>query len=110
MSEPSGSTGVQPSAEAIEVLAKSMAVDVPVHDWHRKRAVRALIVAYAIDTPAIHAAGVAEGREVERKAIVEWLREGARDAKDWADAAGSRRLSRLAEAIEAARFPSEGTI
>ncbi len=113
------STGVQPSAEAIEAAHRASTAAMfeftyrGLEDDHlrceQSKARAALTVAYKVDTPAIHAAGVAEGREAERREIVEWLREGARDAKDWADAAGSGRLSRLAEAIEAARFPSEGT-
>ncbi len=59
---------VQPSTEAIDAAA------------HQRKMCRMdstadiLTAAYAIDAPAIHAAGVAEGRAAMRDEIVTWAR------------------------------------
>ncbi len=63
-----------------------------------------LTPAYAIDAPAIHAAGVQEGRAAMLREVVEWLR-----STDTASIAWQFKGEHgLADAIEA-RFPSEGT-
>lgn len=63
---PQPSTGVEPSAEAVEAMKRMLPQTAySVHDI--------LTAAYAIDSPAIHAAGVAEGRAAMRDEIVEWL-------------------------------------
>ncbi len=87
-SEPSGSTGAQPSAEAVRA-----------YDLHGLG--RALDVA--------HAEGVQEGRAAERAEIAEWLRRIAVERlRQVVGDAEAGRLAQLADAIEA-RFPSEGT-
>ncbi len=103
--EPSGSTGVQPSAEARDAayaaLMRPRCREVVVD---KRESDKALAAAYAIDTPAIHAAGVAEGRE-DIVGMLRWLIDDAKRACD-----GPRHISlwRALQAIEA-RFPSEGT-
>ncbi len=99
-SSPHGSTGAQPSAEAIEAADAALDGMALMED--------ALAKSYAIDAPAIHAVGVEEGRAAMLREVVEWAREEAYEATcfDYADVAEFYR--RAADAIEA-RFPSEGT-
>ncbi len=74
MPEPSRSTGVQPSAEAIEVACSE-----PIQGRRgqeaaiRGRVTAGLYAAYAVDSPAIRAEGVAEGRAAMLREVVEWL-------------------------------------
>ncbi len=81
MERPSGSTGVQPSAEAIEAAAKKInRFGWPYRENSEAAAKVMLPAAYAIDAPAIareaHAAGVAEGRAAMLREVVEFLRRG----------------------------------
>lgn len=86
----------EPSAEAKVAAFLAMA-----HRYSsREVAERALAAAYRIDAPAIHAAGVAEGRAAMRDEIVAWVS----DAR-WFDTRSVR--GELADAIEAA-FPTTG--
>ncbi len=107
MTEPSGSTGVQPSAEAIEVAIKMMKAGEAQGHNIAARAHDVLFAGFRVDTPAIHAAGVVEGRAAMLREVVEWLR--------GPDALNSNPLDHeglgpdeFADAIEA-RFPSERT-
>ncbi len=102
---------MQPSAEAIEAgvaeywrsshsAARHAAASVGV-----ERVIRA---AYAIGAPAIHAAGVQEGRAAMLREFVEWLREEAYVATCF-DPPGVAEFYRRAADVVQARFPSEGT-
>jgi hypothetical protein len=90
---PQPSTGVEPSAEAIEAAFGNANSFVGRH---------ALKAAYAIDTPAIHAAGVLEGRAAMRDEIRAWAR--CQLPQHYDDA---RLGEQIADAIEAA-FPTTG--
>ncbi len=87
MPEPSGSTGAQPSAEAIDVAARQRKMS------RMDDTASILAAAYAIDAPAIHAAGVQEGRAAMLREVVAFVRDHG---------------ERMARAIEAG-FSSEGT-
>ncbi len=130
------STGAQPSAEAIEVLTSHLqaewagpymarirdftdeeveagelrAANERAHEDAKAEAKVGLTAALAIDAPAIHAAGVQEGRAAMLREVVESVRGLAATADD--DGPLGRHTSRAftiaADAIEA-RFPSEGT-
>ncbi len=108
MPEPNRSTGVQPSAEAIDEADTAIGSALRAMRPRRTVAAEALTAAYAIDTPSIHAAGVAEGRAE----VAAWLRglpaqeEVGRDLSGKAVFAKSQ-AHRLADAIEAA-FPTTG--
>lgn len=83
MSEPSGSTGAEPSAEAVRASLEAEPTVVPgctcrwdadgnpppscccaelAAAYAAEKRARGLVAAYSIDAPAIHAEGVAEGR------------------------------------------------
>ncbi len=100
MPEPSGSTGVQPSAEAIRASRRAMSNEAMRESWSPIGAARVgLAAAYSIDSPAIHAAGVVEGRAAVLREVVEWLTTGDRPYAFVADV-----VPQLV-----AHFPSEGT-
>ncbi len=83
----------KPSAEAVED-ARLVLHDYLPEGCSTRFAREALAAAYSIDTPAIHAAGVLEGRAAMRDEIVLWLVQ-------------ERGYERAANAIEAA-FPTTG--
>jgi hypothetical protein len=103
---PQPSTGVEPSAEAVEAATNAVkasrvyAVSIPGEKYlfvaPEDEAYDVLKAGLVIDSPAIHAAGVLEGRAAMRDEIVEWLR-SLRTPRD----------SVVANAIEAA-FPTTG--
>ncbi len=106
MTEPSGSTGVQPSAEAVEAAIKMMKAGETQGHNIAARAHDVLFAGFRVDTPAIHAAGVAEGRAAMLREVVEWAR--AEAALYAADSDMRHTWTLFADAIESARFPSEG--
>ncbi len=114
MPEPSGSTGAQPSAEAIEATAMCLgaalrpyfpAIDGVSYSVAR----RSLIAALAIDAPAIHSRGYEEGRAAGRdqalREVVALLREA--DTQRDASRGGTISAAGFADLIEAA-FPTTG--
>ncbi len=120
MPEPSGSTGVQPSAEAASALASRVYRDAlraadGMGAASQERYLEGIVArahddlraAYAIDAPAIareaHAAGVTEGRAAMRDEIRSWARCQLPQHYD-----NARLGDQIADLIEA-RFPSEGT-
>ncbi len=108
-SEPSGSTGVQPSAEAKEAAYAALTrIRCRVTVVDRRESDKAVVAAYAIDAPAIHAAGVQEGRAAMLREVVETLRAEAsyRNAFNWLELSAA--FATMATDLEA-RFPSEGT-
>ncbi len=103
-----GPRRVQPSAEAIRASRRAMSNEATRESWSPIGAARlGLAAAYSIDTPAIHAAGVAEGRAAMHAAIVKWAR--AEAALYAADSDMRHTWTLFADAIESAHFPSEGT-
>lgn len=127
MPEPSGSTGAQPSAEAIEAAAKLIADDLgktwlfadDSASWgrysgddiaamrtdFRTAARQTLRAAYAIDAPAIHAAGVEQGRAEAREEI-ERLRaqnKAHAERRDREQAEMQKRLAAFSNARDKAR-------
>ncbi len=91
--------GVQPSAEAVKAADLTIRSTLAALKPRRLIAVETLAAAYAIDSPAIHAAGVVEGRAAMLREVVEWLTTGDRPYAFVADV-----VPQLV-----ARFPSEGT-
>ncbi len=69
---------VQPSTEAIKALVVHRYGSVAVDPWQWDGMQRPLTAAYAIDAPAIHAAGAAEGREQAQAEIARLGEELAR--------------------------------
>ncbi len=106
----SGSTGAQPSAEAIEAAILSTREDLErLKAWARYALVDSEAFVAGVDTaleraPAIHAAGVAEGRAAMLREVVAWARLMAIESPVYLAA----EWNRFADAIEV-RFPSEET-
>ncbi len=86
---PHGSTGVEPSAEAIWAARRAMSALAVTEQWSpNAAAIAGLKAAYAIDAPAIHASGVAEGRAAAIVTVIEVLmRLGCHAAADAIEAA-----------------------